>query len=265
MKNGFLNILGALFIFFPFEACALTESTIHVEWGYTPPSSSFVSGFNLYQDGVFACQTQDPFATSMNCQVILTAPITSFTLTATFNDGTESPHSAPFTYSISDKVQQLYTSYLARAADQDGLNYWVSEILSGSLTFEQLRSNLTNEQPEYQYIFGDLDREQLVTRIYANLFMRLPDEAGLLYWTVGKGSLVNPDQLIIAFLNSASDSDQKVIKNVIRVANYYTEKLGDSTHFDHDKAAAAIEYIDGSENSVLNSIKRINYWLNSSQ
>ena len=75
------------------------SQSIHVEWGYTPPSQPRVSGFKLYQEGVFACQADDPKATAMDCTVAMTSTPTNFTLTATFVDGTESPHSAPFAFS----------------------------------------------------------------------------------------------------------------------------------------------------------------------
>ncbi len=47
-----------------------------------------------------ACQSTDLAATSMDRLVTLTSDTTNFTLTATFSDGTESPHSAPFTFTI---------------------------------------------------------------------------------------------------------------------------------------------------------------------
>jgi PKD repeat protein len=91
-----LPILAALST--PICAGAATRS-IHVEWGYTPPSVPEVAGFKLYQEGAFACQTLKPATTSMDCTVPLTKATTRFTLTALFNDGTESPHSTPFAFS----------------------------------------------------------------------------------------------------------------------------------------------------------------------
>jgi len=245
-------------------AVASAATSIHVEWGYTPPSEPTIIGYNLYQEGILACQTQDSHATFMDCQVTLTAPTNNFTLTAAFSDGTESPHSAPFAFSlqtsIQNKVQQLYVGYLARAADQTGLNYWVNEIVAGALSLEQLRSNLANEQPEYQAIYGNMPREALVSRIYLNLFMRAPDPNGAAYWTTGGGAVVKADQLIVAFINAASASDQQVLENAIKVANYYTAKLGDAAHFDLDKAAAAIEQVDGTNSSVTKAFAIIDSW-----
>ena len=81
-------------------ACATVAGaqSIHIEWGYTPPSEPEVSGFKLYQEGVFVCETDVLSTTSMDCEVTLSAATTTFTLTAAFVDGTESPHSAPFAF-----------------------------------------------------------------------------------------------------------------------------------------------------------------------
>nr|WP_321466183.1 PKD domain-containing protein [uncultured Desulfobulbus sp.] len=87
------------------ESIAATQS-IHVEWGYTPPSQPAVSAFTLYQEGGAVCQTADATATAMDCSVELHNEPTTFTLTARFADGTESPHSAPFSFSPSESAEQ---------------------------------------------------------------------------------------------------------------------------------------------------------------
>ncbi len=91
-------LLTLLCCLLPTFAAAATTRTIHVEWGYTLPSTPAVTGFKLYQEGAHVCQTQEPGATAMDCTVTLIADTTNFTLTATFSDGTESPHSAPFPF-----------------------------------------------------------------------------------------------------------------------------------------------------------------------
>lgn len=91
-------LLTLLCCLLPVLASAGTNQTIQVEWGYTPPSKPAVTGFKLYNKGASVCQTKKPKATAMDCTVALNADTTDFTLTATFSDGTESPHSAPFPF-----------------------------------------------------------------------------------------------------------------------------------------------------------------------
>ena len=75
-----------------------TPRSIHVEWGYTPPTEPAVTGFRLYQEGASVHWWEGASASVGDCTVDLTATITNFTLTATFADGTESPQSAPFAF-----------------------------------------------------------------------------------------------------------------------------------------------------------------------
>lgn len=91
-------------------AATSASRSIHVEWGYTPPSQPQVSGYRLYQEGVRACQTTSSTATAMDCTVTLVKAVTNFTLTATFADNTESPHSAPFAFSLADETSQTSTA-----------------------------------------------------------------------------------------------------------------------------------------------------------
>lgn len=92
----FKTFLILLFLLIPIQLFGSILQSIHIEWGYTPPSAPAVRGFKLYQEGLFVCQILDPVATSMDCMVTLTSATTMFTLTAYFNDDTESPHSSQF-------------------------------------------------------------------------------------------------------------------------------------------------------------------------
>ncbi|HIM07626.1 MAG TPA: DUF4214 domain-containing protein, partial [Gammaproteobacteria bacterium] len=47
------------------------------------------------------------------------------------------------------QIQEIYVGLLGRSADADGLAYWTAEIDGNTLTIEQLRANIVNEQPEY--------------------------------------------------------------------------------------------------------------------
>ncbi len=155
---------------------------------------------------------------------------------------------------MNDLVQQithLYIGYLGRAADQEGLNYWVHSIESEGASLDDVRKAFTDpEQAEYQDIYGGLTREALVIRIYSNLFERDPDGAGQEYWINGEGSSVEPDRLIEAFLASASEADQQVIDNKQEAADYYTELLGDTDGFSQETARDAISTVDGSATSL---------------
>ena len=108
----FCHMIRSLFILLcslPVSVLATESRSIHVEWGYTPPSEPAVTGFKLYQEGTSACQVKNAIATSMDCVVTLVKDATNFTLTAMFANGTESPHSAPFSFSLAGEPAPLST------------------------------------------------------------------------------------------------------------------------------------------------------------
>lgn len=127
----------------------------------------------------------------------------------------------------SQQVQQLYIAYLGRAADPAGLAYWAGEIDQGLISLDQLRQNLVNEQPEYLENYGQLSNEELTDTVYENLFNREADAAGRDYW-VGQleSGAVRQDQLIIAYVNGASEPDQLVLSNKLFIAECYTNDTG---------------------------------------
>ena len=145
MRFLIFRLLIAILCSLPGFAAAATTQSIHVEWGYTPPSEPAVSGFKLYQEGVFACQTQDPAATSMDCQVTLSAATTNFTLTAAFSDGTESPHSAPFSFAAAIAPSVALQAVLTANA--------VSGTTPLTVAFDA--SSSTGEIASYLWDFGD--------------------------------------------------------------------------------------------------------------
>ncbi len=154
----------------------------------------------------------------------------------------------------SAQVQQLYVAYLGRAADKAGMDYWLNELNASpaKMTLENLRSNFTNEQPEYQNAYAGLNREETVSKIYLQLFGRPADSVGLEYWTTGGGASVNADQLLVAFVNGASAADAKVIANKVLVSEVYTETAG--ANYVQADAAKIIAGVNGTPGSVSDAL-----------
>ena len=92
-------LLLALLLLLPAPLLAASWlRTITVEWQYTPPVEPAVDGFQLYNGTAEVCRFEGESARGGMCDVLVSSPTTAFTLTATFEDGTESPHSAPFEF-----------------------------------------------------------------------------------------------------------------------------------------------------------------------
>jgi len=84
-------------------------TSIHVTWGYTPPMDPAVTGYRLYQEGVPVCYGSGPTLQEMDCKVTLVKKVTTYTLTAMFVDGTESPHSAPYAFDMDGRLLAPWT------------------------------------------------------------------------------------------------------------------------------------------------------------
>ena len=92
-------LLLALLLLLPAPLLAASWwRTITVEWTYAPPVEPAVDGFQLYNGTAEVCRFEGESARAGMCDVLVSSPTTAFTLTATFEDGTESPHSAPFEF-----------------------------------------------------------------------------------------------------------------------------------------------------------------------
>ena len=96
--NRFMPLL-ALFLLLPAPLLAASWfRTIQVEWQYTAPIEPPVDGFQLYVGATKVCRFEGADTRAGMCDVLISSPTTAFTLTATFADGSESPHSAPFDF-----------------------------------------------------------------------------------------------------------------------------------------------------------------------
>lgn len=152
----------------------------------------------------------------------------------------------------SESIQEIYIGLLGRAADTDGAAYWTAQIDGGTLTLEQLRANIVNEQAEYAAGLGSLTRAQTVAELYQRLFERTADATDLSYWVDGAGSSVNIDQLVLALSNGASAADRVVLDNKTDAAEYYTANTTQA-NYSADGAQAAVDSVDGTSASVTAS------------
>ena len=80
------------------SALGSPSMSIHVDWGYTPPTAPPVTGYVLYQEGLKVCTFPGAGTMAADCVVTLTKESTSFTMTAAFSDNSESPHSSPYVF-----------------------------------------------------------------------------------------------------------------------------------------------------------------------
>jgi len=140
MKFSLTLLMAVGMIFLPTSASAISR-VIHAEWEYQYNNNA--AGFRLYHENKPVCEVNDPNATSINCTVDVPDGESWFTLTTFFQDGTESPHSEPFTY--------IFSSTLKAALTADNLTGETPL----PVTFDATSS--TGDIVSYEWLFGDGD------------------------------------------------------------------------------------------------------------
>ncbi len=156
------------------------------------------------------------------------------------------------------QVQQLYTAYLGRPVDQEGVDYWTDE--ERDLNIADLRFNLANDdQPEFVELYGDLTRVELVEAIYQNMFGRPADEDGLAYWTEGEGSVVPANQLQQLFIEAASEEDSAAFEAKV-AADLEAYEAGDTSEL--TEALVALQEAQAAERASWKKLPKLKlFWL----
>lgn len=119
------------------------------------------------------------------------------------------------------QIQNLYIAYFGRPAEQAGLDYWSTQ---ADLTVEGLSASFA-EQPEYQAVYGDLPREEVVAQLYQNLFGRKAEGNELEYWIASDD--ISVDRMALALVNGAQSTDRELLDGKTEFAAAITAAQSD--------------------------------------
>ena len=145
------------------DAGANAEITINVKASNTTPTVTTTPSTTA--PTVTSEPTVEPAAAE---QTVTTAP-TATTVTSTSSKD-----------QISAFVDRLYLSVLGREADEEGANYWTSQLVSFKMSGAQVAENFVLSSE----FLGSVENDtQFVTVLYKAFFDRDPDDAGFAYWT----------------------------------------------------------------------------------
>jgi VCBS repeat-containing protein len=141
-----------------------------------------------------------------------------------------------------EAVTAIYVGYFNRAPDPEGLQYWINELNTGSLTLAGIAKSFS-VQPETTSLYPFLTTPDIasattfITSIYLNLFNRTPDPEGLNYW-VGEVNATGADlgQIILNIISGAQGSDITIVQNKIEAGCDFAANLAE---------AGLIEFDDG--------------------
>jgi hypothetical protein len=143
------------------------------------------------------------------------------------------------------QIESLYVGYYGRAADPEGMDYWMGEALAGLLEGESLTSIMesisyafatSSENAPYSALatqtLNPANQQQVdlanafIEQTYINLFNRNPDAAGQQYWVnqLFAGNIPFGD-IVYTIASSAAQTDHSVLWNKLNAATYFTENL----------------------------------------
>ncbi|MBP9526733.1 MAG: DUF4214 domain-containing protein, partial [Laribacter sp.] len=140
-------------------------------------------------------------------------------------------------------IHELYVAYWGRAADPDGLAYWLAESQKEGVTLEVIAKSFS-DQAEAQAAYPLLKdptlvndpvaREAFLTQVYQNLLGRAPDAAGLAYWSdvLAAGGKDAVGRIIIDIVGGAQGDDAQLIANKVAVSDSFAS-AADKAGLDH--------------------------------
>jgi len=150
-----------------------------------------------------------------------------------------------------EEVAKLYVATFNRAPDSAGLAYWTND--SGLALSKIAQSFFDQEETKTLYPDGTSNSE-FITSVYANLFNRIPDTAGLEYWVteLDRGAFTK-NSFIQAVINGAKNTDTSndadILSNKTTVGLYFsTQGLNDSI-----QAKSVLQNVSATLESVISA------------
>ena len=168
---------------------------------------------------------------------------------------------------IREMITLLYVGYLNRAADPEGLQYWIGRANAGMGLAEIARS--FSVQPETAALYGPLTaatlafnaagQENFLNSVYANLFGRSEvDPEGMSYWKAQLNSGEPVGRIIQNIISGAQGNDSLVLVNKAAVAGYFSaQSVIINVAFAADGARSAIAGVTASITSVAAALTSV--------
>lgn len=167
-------------------------------------------------------------------------------------------------------IAGLYVAYFDRAPDPAGLDFWIRQLDNGRdfTTISQDFATSLEAQDIYPFLanpeLATTSPAAFVTSIYANLFGRAPEQAGLDFWVnvINSGDVLPGDMVEAvmlgarnAVINGEFVQDKTTIENKIECALEFTNSVSaiEGYTFDgaaYDAARQAVDGIDATPESV---------------
>lgn len=180
------------------------------------------------------------------------------------------------TYTPQQQLAAVYILYYNRAPDPAGFQFWESLLVESifdldpdpavtGMTLEEIATHFS-DQVETRNVYDYFDPGavnpsslEFLSQVYANLFGRAPDAAGIQFWANQlDGGLVPPGEILVAIMEGAQGSDIDVLNNKLTVALDWHDSAVDAGMTqpiapdspERDAAAAALKGVTANPDTV---------------
>ncbi len=123
-RNRFTLLIVLVILALPvLVGAAIKDHTVQVEFifDYQSVTDKSVIGYRLYKEGEAVCETSSPEAQYFDCVVTSSTGLFDFTLSVLYDNGTESPQSAPFPLTILDETSPILALLALTGQSPDGI------------------------------------------------------------------------------------------------------------------------------------------------
>ncbi|MBE0464333.1 MAG: M14 family zinc carboxypeptidase [Halomonadaceae bacterium] len=137
----------------------------------------------------------------------------------------------------SQQLQSYYLAMFGRAADPDGLNYWLHELETGSLKLEGILQQmlLSDEFASQREVLAQLDNNGWVNEVYQRLFAREAEAEAVSYWSEQAQNGYSPQALLLAITNAAKGTDAEALHAYASIADFYSANVS-SDEYDAERS-----------------------------
>ncbi|OBQ10886.1 DUF4214 domain-containing protein [Anabaena sp. AL09] len=121
-------------------------------------------------------------------------------------------------------VQELYITFLGRAAETSGRDYWVGRLNNGASIADVTKDIIASKEAQDKYTGLVNINSQFIELVYSNAFGRSTDKEGLDYW-VGKLNSSTRAAVALEILSAAGNADRQTLNNKVDVAQGITDNF----------------------------------------
>lgn len=139
-------------------------------------------------------------------------------------------------------IAKLYVAYFNRPADPAGLAYWEGRVEAANGSTAAVSAEFAGSA-EYKATYAGMTNEQIVDKIYQNLFGRPAEDAGKKYWAdLMTAGTITIDAAVRDISNAALGSDKTAFNNKVTAGLAFTAALdtdAEKAGYNADSVAAA--------------------------